>query len=154
MTSSKAHMLKKSNHTPFVRNKGCQKHFCPLSKCLVDTIKKNWVKWLWKDARLETTLHVAVQRDCHWGLKNVGNSHWSREPIMQWGNRQSQSKFKPTNHKGWCQPIGGQHVSYPAYWQQPRVVWHYIPLKQLISKCRNRSSGTHFMKKRMNGRNR
>ena len=27
----------------------------------------------------------AVQRDCHWGLKNSGNSHWSHEPIMEWG---------------------------------------------------------------------
>ena len=33
-----------------------------------------------------------------WGLKNNGNSHRSREPIMQWGARQSQSIFKPTNH--------------------------------------------------------
>ena len=39
----------------------------------------------------------AVQRD--WGLKNGGNSHWSREPIMQWGTRQSQSIFRPTNYK-------------------------------------------------------
>ena len=41
----------------------------------------------------------AVQRDCHWGLKNSGNSHWSCKPIMQWGTRQSQSIFGPTNHK-------------------------------------------------------
>ena len=32
-----------------------------------------------------------VQRDSHWGLKNGGNSNRSREPIMQWGTRQSQS---------------------------------------------------------------
>ena len=35
---------------------------------------------------------------------------------MQWGARQSQSKFRPTNHTKplrWCQPIGG-HVSYPT----------------------------------------
>ena len=31
--------------------------------------------------------------------KKGGNSHWSREPIMQWGIRQSQSIFRPTNHK-------------------------------------------------------
>ena len=55
----------------------------------------------------------AVQRDCHWSLKNGGNSHWSREPITQWGTRQSQSIFRPTNHKGWCQRIEG-HVSYPT----------------------------------------
>ena len=41
----------------------------------------------------------AVQRDCHWGLKNSWNPHWSREPIMQWGTGQSQSTFRPTNHK-------------------------------------------------------
>ena len=41
----------------------------------------------------------AVQRDCHWGLKNGGNSHWSHEPIMQWGTRQSQPIFRPTSHK-------------------------------------------------------
>ena len=40
-----------------------------------------------------------VQRDCHWGLKNGGNSHWSREPILQWGTRQSQHLFRPANHK-------------------------------------------------------
>ena len=53
----------------------------------------------------------AVQRDCHWGLKN--SSHWSCEPIMQWGIGQSQTIFTPTNHKAWCQSIGG-HVSYPT----------------------------------------
>ena len=42
---------------------------------------------------------TAVQRDCHWGLKNDGNSHWSRGHIMQWGSKQSQSIFRPTNHK-------------------------------------------------------
>ena len=41
----------------------------------------------------------AVQRDCYWGLKNGGNSHWSHQPTMQWGTRQSQSIFRPTNHK-------------------------------------------------------
>ena len=41
----------------------------------------------------------AVQRDCHWGLENRGNSHCSHEPIMQWGTRQSQSIFRCTNHK-------------------------------------------------------
>ena len=41
----------------------------------------------------------AAQRDCHWGLKNGGNSHRSREPIMQWGTRQSQSIFRPASHK-------------------------------------------------------
>ena len=41
----------------------------------------------------------AVQRDCLWGLKNWGNSHWSHEPIMQWRTRQSQSIFRSTNHK-------------------------------------------------------
>ena len=41
----------------------------------------------------------AVQENCHWGLKNIGNSHWSYESIMQWGTRQSQSIFRPTNHK-------------------------------------------------------
>ena len=41
----------------------------------------------------------AVQRDSHWSLKNGENSHWSCGPIMQWGTRQSQSIFSPTNHK-------------------------------------------------------
>ena len=40
----------------------------------------------------------AVQGDCHWGLENGANSHWSHESIMQWGTRQSQSIFRPTNH--------------------------------------------------------
>ena len=31
----------------------------------------------------------AAQRDRHWGLKNGENSHWSREPIMQLGTRQT-----------------------------------------------------------------
>ena len=38
-----------------------------------------------------------VHRDYHWGLKNGGNSHWSRESIMRRGIRQSQSIFRPTN---------------------------------------------------------
>ena len=54
----------------------------------------------------------AIQRDCHWDLKNGGNSHRSREPIMQWGTRQSQSIFRPTNHKSVI-PTGG-HVPYPT----------------------------------------
>ena len=41
----------------------------------------------------------AGQSDCHWGLKNGGNSHWSRDTIMQRGIRQSHSIFRPTNHK-------------------------------------------------------
>ena len=41
----------------------------------------------------------AVQRDCHWGMKNGGNSHCSHKPIIQWGTRQSQSIFRPVNHK-------------------------------------------------------
>ena len=55
----------------------------------------------------------AVQRDCHWGLNNSWNSHWSREPIMQWelGNP-NLSLYQPIT-KGWCQPIGG-HVTYPT----------------------------------------
>ena len=40
-----------------------------------------------------------VQKDCHWGLKNGGNSHWSREPIMQWGSFQSQYISRPTDYK-------------------------------------------------------
>ena len=54
----------------------------------------------------------AVQRDCHWGLKNSCNFHWSREPKMQLGTGQSHSIFRPTIHKRGCQPIGGR-VSYP-----------------------------------------
>ena len=41
----------------------------------------------------------AVQRDNHWSLKNSRDSHWTPVPIMQWGTRQSQSIFRPTNHK-------------------------------------------------------
>ena len=40
----------------------------------------------------------AVQRYCYWGVENGGNSHWSCEPTMQGGTRQSQSIFRPTNH--------------------------------------------------------
>ena len=42
---------------------------------------------------------MAVQGDCHGGLKNGENSHWSRKHIIQRGTRQSQSIFRPTNHK-------------------------------------------------------
>ena len=41
----------------------------------------------------------AVQRDCQWRLKNVGSSHRSREPAMQWGTGQSQPIFRPTSEK-------------------------------------------------------
>ena len=42
----------------------------------------------------------AEQRDCHCrGLENGGNPHWSREPMMQWDTRKSQSIFRTTNHK-------------------------------------------------------
>ena len=58
----------------------------------------------------------AVQRDCHWGLKNSGNSHWSHEPIMQWGTRQSQSIFRPTNPKR----------VLPANWR-PCFISHWQP---------------------------
>ena len=53
----------------------------------------------------------AVQSDCHWGLKNGRNSHWSRDPIIQRSTRQSQSIFRPTNHK---RVMPGGHVSYPT----------------------------------------
>ena len=54
----------------------------------------------------------AVQRDCHWGMKNGGNSHWSYEPIMQWDTRQSQCMFRLIT-EAWCQPVRG-HVLYPT----------------------------------------
>ena len=54
----------------------------------------------------------AVQRDCRWGLKNLGNSHRSREPIMQWDARESQSIFRPANHKR-AMTANWMHVSYP-----------------------------------------
>ena len=53
-----------------------------------------------------------VQRDCHWGLKNDGNSHWSCESIMQWGNNPNLYLNQPIT-KAWCQPTGS-HVSYPT----------------------------------------
>ena len=56
----------------------------------------------------------AVQGDCHWGLKNSWNSHWSREPIMQWGTGQSQSIFRLTNHKR----------VMPANWR-PCLIYHW-----------------------------
>ena len=49
----------------------------------------------------------AVQGDCH-GDFYGGNSHWSREPTMQWRTWQSQSIFRPTNHKS------AGHVSFPT----------------------------------------
>ena len=57
----------------------------------------------------------AVQRECHWDLKNGGNSHWSRESIMQWGTRLSHFISRPTNHKrvtpaNW-RPCPGGHAS-------------------------------------------
>ena len=55
----------------------------------------------------------AVQGDCHWGLKAVGNSYWSAEPMMQWGTRQLQTIFRQPIAKGGFQPIGG-YVSYPT----------------------------------------
>ena len=33
------------------------------------------------------------------GVWKSWNSHWSCEPIMQWGTGESQSIFRPTNHK-------------------------------------------------------
>ena len=51
----------------------------------------------------------SVQRDCDWGLKNGGNSHWSWEPIMQSGN--PNLYLDQPIKKAQCQPIGG-HVSY------------------------------------------
>ena len=50
----------------------------------------------------------AVQRDCHWSLRNSANSHWSREPIMQWalGNPIVYID-QPITHKG-----DASHVSY------------------------------------------
>ena len=42
---------------------------------------------------------MPVQSTCRCGLKNGEKSHWSREPIMQWGTKQSQSIFRPNNHK-------------------------------------------------------
>ena len=52
-----------------------------------------------------------VQRDCHWGLKNGGNSHWSREPITQRGTRQSQSIFRPANHKSVVSYLTGSPIA-------------------------------------------
>ena len=60
----------------------------------------------------------AVQSDCHGGLKNDGNSHWSREPIMQLGTRQSQSIFRPTNHKS-LMPANWRPYLIP-HWQSYR----------------------------------
>ena len=54
-----------------------------------------------------------VPRDCQWHLKNVGNSHWLGQPMIQSDTGQSQSIFGPTKHKRWCQPIGGC-ASYPT----------------------------------------
>ena len=57
----------------------------------------------------------AVQRDCQWHLKNGRNSHWSREPIIQWRRCVSQSIFRSANHKSMdqLQPVWG-NVSYPT----------------------------------------
>ena len=63
----------------------------------------------------------AVQRDCHWGLKNGGNSHWSCEPIMQWGTRQSQSIFRLTNHKS-VMPANWRPCPIQSYCHQVRNV--------------------------------
>ena len=67
----------------------------------------------------------AVQRDGHWGMKNSGNSHWSREPIMQWCTRQSQSIYRPTNHKrmmaaNWRPCLIPR---WQSYCHQARTVW-------------------------------
>ena len=53
-----------------------------------------------------------VQWDWQRGLKNLENSHWSGEPIMQRSTRQFQSIDQPIIN-GWCQSIGS-HVSYPT----------------------------------------
>ena len=58
----------------------------------------------------------AVQRDCHWGPKNGGNSYWLCQPIMQWGTRQFQSIFRPTNPKS----------IMPAKWR-PCLIPHWQP---------------------------
>ena len=57
----------------------------------------------------------AAERNCHWGLKNGGNSHWSRKPIMQWGTSQSQSIFRLTNHKS-VMPANRKPCRIP-HWQ-------------------------------------
>ena len=44
--------------------------------------------------------------------KKGGNSHRSRERIMQWGTRQSQSIFRPTNHKS-VMPTNWRQYSIP-----------------------------------------
>ena len=56
----------------------------------------------------------AVQRDCHWGLKNGGNYLWSHDPMMQWDTRQSQSIFRQTNYKR----------AMPANWR-PCLIPHW-----------------------------
>ena len=56
--------------------------------------------------------------------KNGGNSHWSREPIMQWGTRQSLFIFRPTNHKS-MMPANWRPVLIPhwqSYCHQARTV--------------------------------
>ena len=70
---------------------------------IFQTTLSNWFSWT-KMYKFRLKFHWSlflgdVQRDWQWGLKNGGNSHWSREPIKQWGARQCQSVFIPTNHK-------------------------------------------------------
>ena len=79
----------------------------------------------------------AVQRDCHWGMKNGGNSHWSREPIMQWSTRQSQSIFRPTNGKREMQaipdivvPTASTIATWIGLWSSLASISNYIHLKQ------------------------
>ena len=66
----------------------------------------------------------AVQMDCHWSLNNGGNPLWSREPIMQWGTRQPQSIFRPTNHKSVI-PVNrrlGLILLWQSYCREARTV--------------------------------
>ena len=60
-------------------------------------------------------MHAALRRDCHWGLENVGNSHWTHEPIMQWGIRQPQTIFRPINHKRVIQT--NWRTCFISHWQ-------------------------------------
>ena len=89
---------------------------------------------------------AAVQGDCHWNLKNSGNSHWVHELIMQFScSRQSQSIFRLTNYKSVmpsnscpqadCHAhahFGFAHRQQPLRWLKPFLHW-YVKLYELIA---------------------
>ena len=75
----------------------------------------------------------AVQRDCHWLLKNGWNSIQSQKPTMLCNRGNPNLYFNQPNTKGWCQLIGGHCQSFVhkvrAVQQSMSVTWRGKPMR-------------------------